>query len=158
MATAGTRWTHSSNTLPLHTPPNVETPVLLMHGEADHRCPIEQSEQYFVTLKRLGKEVEFVPVPGQLPRFRQDWSPQTQGGISFATARLDEQAHPGYRVACYYQCLDFSSTDAILRSYSTVNQTSSRAWNLWGHQSCTKVYPDSDSRRRTKVAPLPALE
>ena len=35
-----------------------------MHGEADVRCPIEQSEQYFVTLKRLGKEVEFVRFPG----------------------------------------------------------------------------------------------
>jgi len=43
---------------------NVETPVLLLHGEADYRCPIEQSEQYFVALKRLGKEVEFVRFPG----------------------------------------------------------------------------------------------
>ena len=42
----------------------VETPVLLLHGEADHRCPIEQSEQYFVSLRRLGKEVEFVRFPG----------------------------------------------------------------------------------------------
>ena len=43
---------------------DVQTPVLLLHGEADHRCPIEQSEQYFVTLKRLGKEVEFVRFQG----------------------------------------------------------------------------------------------
>ena len=43
---------------------DVQTPVLLLHGEADHRCPIEQSEQYFVTLQRLGKEVEFVRFPG----------------------------------------------------------------------------------------------
>lgn len=42
----------------------IETPVLLLHGEADLRCPIEQSEQYFVTLKRLGKTVEFVRFPG----------------------------------------------------------------------------------------------
>ena len=49
---------------PLTYAPNVETPVLLLHGEADHRCPIEQSEQYFVTLKRLGKEVELVRFPG----------------------------------------------------------------------------------------------
>ena len=48
---------------PLTYAPNVETPVLLMHGEADHRCPIEQSEQYFVTLKRMGKEVELVRFP-----------------------------------------------------------------------------------------------
>ena len=49
---------------PLTYAANVETPVLLLHGEADVRCPIEQSEQYFVALKRLGKEVEFVRFPG----------------------------------------------------------------------------------------------
>jgi dipeptidyl aminopeptidase/acylaminoacyl peptidase len=48
---------------PLTYAPDVETPVLLLHGEADVRCPIEQSEQYFVTLKRLGKQVEFVRFP-----------------------------------------------------------------------------------------------
>ena len=66
---------------PLTYAPNVETPALLMHGEADHRCPIEQSEQYFVTLKRLGKEVEFVRFPGSShgfvrtghPRLREEY-------------------------------------------------------------------------------------
>jgi dipeptidyl aminopeptidase/acylaminoacyl peptidase len=48
---------------PLTYVANVETPVLLLHGEADARCPIEQSEQYFVALKRLGKRVEFVRFP-----------------------------------------------------------------------------------------------
>jgi len=42
---------------------NVKTPVLLLHGEADLRCPIGQSEQFFVALKRLGKEVEMVRFP-----------------------------------------------------------------------------------------------
>ena len=41
----------------------VNTPVLLLHGEADARCPVAQSEEYFVVLKRLGKEVEFVRFP-----------------------------------------------------------------------------------------------
>ena len=49
---------------PLTYAANVETPVLLLHGEDDLRCPIEQSEQYFVALKRLDKEVEFVRFPG----------------------------------------------------------------------------------------------
>lgn len=48
---------------PLSYVDQVETPVLLLHGEADNRCPIEQSEQYFVALKRLGKEAEFVRFP-----------------------------------------------------------------------------------------------
>jgi dipeptidyl aminopeptidase/acylaminoacyl peptidase len=42
---------------------NVNAPVLLLHGEADARCPVAQSEEYFVVLKRLGKEVEFVRFP-----------------------------------------------------------------------------------------------
>ena len=42
---------------------NVTAPVLLLHGEADARCPIGQSEEYFVVLKRLGKEVELVRFP-----------------------------------------------------------------------------------------------
>jgi len=49
---------------PLTYVENVETPVLLLHGEEDYRCPIEQSEQYFTALKRLDKEVEFVRFPG----------------------------------------------------------------------------------------------
>ena len=50
---------------------NVQTPVLLLHGEDDLRCPIEQSEQYFVALKRLGKTVEFVRFPNSTHRFRK---------------------------------------------------------------------------------------
>ena len=48
---------------PLTYASNVTTPVLLMHGEADYRVAIEQGEQFFVTLKRLGKEIEFVRFP-----------------------------------------------------------------------------------------------
>jgi dipeptidyl aminopeptidase/acylaminoacyl peptidase len=49
---------------PLSYVRSVNTPVLLLHGEDDTRVPIEQSEQYFVALKRHGKEVEFVRLPG----------------------------------------------------------------------------------------------
>ncbi len=48
---------------PLTYAGNVETPVLLVHGEDDYRVPIEQSEQYFVALTRAGKTVEFVRLP-----------------------------------------------------------------------------------------------
>lgn len=61
---------------PLTYAPNVQTPVLLLHGEADVRCPIEQSEQYFVTLKRLGKEVEFVRFPGCSHLFLRNGHPK----------------------------------------------------------------------------------
>jgi dipeptidyl aminopeptidase/acylaminoacyl peptidase len=62
----GTRWEAFAKAVersPLTYAPAVQTPVLLLHGEADFRCPIEQADQYFVALKRHGKEVEFVRFP-----------------------------------------------------------------------------------------------
>jgi acylaminoacyl-peptidase len=44
---------------------NVKTPLLILHSEADHRCPIEQGEQLFIALKKLGKTVEFVRFPDE---------------------------------------------------------------------------------------------
>jgi dipeptidyl aminopeptidase/acylaminoacyl peptidase len=40
------------------------TPTLIVHGEADDRCPIGQGEQMFVALSRAGCEVEFARYPG----------------------------------------------------------------------------------------------
>jgi acylaminoacyl-peptidase len=40
------------------------TPTLIVHGEADERCPIGQGEQMFVALKKADCEVEFVRYPG----------------------------------------------------------------------------------------------
>ncbi|MFW6174985.1 MAG: prolyl oligopeptidase family serine peptidase, partial [Chloroflexota bacterium] len=41
----------------------IETPLLLMHGEADVRVPIGQSEEMYVSLKRARKPVKFVRFP-----------------------------------------------------------------------------------------------
>lgn len=49
---------------PLKYAENVETPLLIVHGELDYRCPIEQAEQLFIALKHLGKDVKFVRFPG----------------------------------------------------------------------------------------------
>ena len=64
---------------------NVNTPVLLLHGEDDARCPIAQSEEYFTVLKRLDKVVEFVRFPGCThafprlghPRMREEYMART---------------------------------------------------------------------------------
>ncbi|HLR01790.1 MAG TPA: S9 family peptidase [Virgibacillus sp.] len=48
---------------PLKYAENVQTPLLILHGEQDLRCPVEQGEQLFITLKHLGKNVEFVRFP-----------------------------------------------------------------------------------------------
>ncbi|HUQ41901.1 MAG TPA: S9 family peptidase [Candidatus Limnocylindrales bacterium] len=43
----------------------VTTPTLILHGEADERCPIGQGEQYFAALLACGRvPVEFVRYPG----------------------------------------------------------------------------------------------
>jgi len=42
-----------------------KTPTLVIHSEQDHRCPIEQGEQTFVALKRLGVPTELVRFPGE---------------------------------------------------------------------------------------------
>ncbi len=43
----------------------IETPLLIVHSEQDLRCPIEQAEQMFASLKYLGREVKFVRIPGE---------------------------------------------------------------------------------------------
>lgn len=54
-------WHHS----PLRLAANMETPLLIMHGERDYRCPIEQAEQLYMTLKHRGKApVSFIRFPG----------------------------------------------------------------------------------------------
>jgi len=42
-----------------------KTPTLLVQGEADWRCPPEQSEQFYTTLKVNGCTVEMLRLPGQ---------------------------------------------------------------------------------------------
>jgi dipeptidyl aminopeptidase/acylaminoacyl peptidase len=41
----------------------ITTPLLIVHAEDDLRCPIEQAEQLFVALKKLGREVCLVRFP-----------------------------------------------------------------------------------------------
>ncbi|MGG1238440.1 S9 family peptidase [Bacillus sonorensis] len=48
---------------PLKYADRVETPLLILHGERDDRCPIEQAEQLFTALKKMGKKVKLVRFP-----------------------------------------------------------------------------------------------
>jgi dipeptidyl aminopeptidase/acylaminoacyl peptidase len=41
----------------------IRTPLLIIHSEQDLRCPIEQAEQLFVSLKKLRRKVEMVRFP-----------------------------------------------------------------------------------------------
>jgi dipeptidyl aminopeptidase/acylaminoacyl peptidase len=48
---------------PVRFAENVTTPLLITHGENDLRVPIAQAEQYFRTLKQLGRTTEFLRYP-----------------------------------------------------------------------------------------------
>lgn len=50
---------------PFKYAPNVKTPTLFIHGDADARTPIDQPEQMFRALKRYGIDTEFVLYPGE---------------------------------------------------------------------------------------------
>ena len=62
---------------PIRYAPSVNTPILIIHSEQDYRCPMEQAEQWYVALKRLGKTVEFVRFQGEsheLSRSGKPWN------------------------------------------------------------------------------------
>lgn len=48
---------------PLQYASDIRTPLLILHGEEDRRCPIGQAEQLYAALRRLEKTVAFVRFP-----------------------------------------------------------------------------------------------
>ncbi len=59
---------------PMRAAPQIDVPLLVEHSERDYRCPIDQGEQLFTLLRRLGKtQVEFV-------RFTGDGHELSRGG------------------------------------------------------------------------------
>jgi dipeptidyl aminopeptidase/acylaminoacyl peptidase len=61
---------------PLAYAPDVQTPLLLIHPENDLRCPISESEQFYVALRRLGKAAELVRFPGGSHGLSRGGAPQ----------------------------------------------------------------------------------
>ena len=51
------------NCSPITYAENVTTPLLIVHSDEDHRCPIEQAEQMFTRLRLLGRTVEMLRFP-----------------------------------------------------------------------------------------------
>ena len=66
---------------------NATTPTLVIEGEEDHRCPMNQAEQLFVLLKKAGAEAEFARYPAGshmffafgIPEHRADFLRRTLG-------------------------------------------------------------------------------
>ena len=44
---------------------DMHTPLLIVHSDEDHRCPLEQAEQLFAVLRWMGREVELVIFEGE---------------------------------------------------------------------------------------------
>ncbi|MDX6342595.1 MAG: hypothetical protein QOH87_2733, partial [Trebonia sp.] len=54
---------------------DVRTPTLLLHGDADMRCPVGQAEQWHVALRELGVDTQLVRYPGASHLFILDGMP-----------------------------------------------------------------------------------
>ncbi|MET3698837.1 dipeptidyl aminopeptidase/acylaminoacyl peptidase [Bacillus oleivorans] len=50
---------------PIRYANKVKTPTIILHSEADYRCPIEQGEQWYIALRRRGVPVKLVRFPDE---------------------------------------------------------------------------------------------
>jgi dipeptidyl aminopeptidase/acylaminoacyl peptidase len=55
---------------------NCKTPTLVLHSEKDFRCPIEQGEQFYIALKKLGVPTEFVRFPDETHELSRSGKPK----------------------------------------------------------------------------------
>ncbi|WP_051239657.1 S9 family peptidase [Pontibacillus halophilus] len=96
-------WEHS----PIRLTPQMDTPLRILHGEQDYRCPIEQGEQLYVALKQQGKDVSFVRFPN-------------------ADHNLSRTGHPSLRMERLHYLVDWFETyryeEAKQHEETTVNR------------------------------------
>ncbi len=64
------------DTSPLKYAPQVKTPTMILHGEADARVPLEQGEEFFRALKHFGVPAELVVFPRASHGFRAGGDPK----------------------------------------------------------------------------------
>ncbi len=55
---------------------NCKTPTLILHSEKDLRCPIEQGEQFYISLKKLGVPTELVRFPDETHELSRSGKPK----------------------------------------------------------------------------------
>jgi dipeptidyl aminopeptidase/acylaminoacyl peptidase len=60
---------------PLRHVATVRTPLLMLQGEADLRCPPADNEQFFIALRNLGRQVEYVLYPESFHTFSSNGRP-----------------------------------------------------------------------------------
>lgn len=80
---------------PVRFAARVKTPVLILHGEADHRVPLAQGEEWFRALKRFGVPAELVIFPRGNHGFRTTGEPkQVVEALNMQLAWLDRYLKP----------------------------------------------------------------
>ena len=87
----GTAWEHFERyweLSPLKYVGNVTAPCLIIHSENDHRCPMEQAEQWFTALLKRG-------IPTELVRFQNE------------SHGLSRNGKPAHRVERLQRTLDW---------------------------------------------------
>jgi dipeptidyl aminopeptidase/acylaminoacyl peptidase len=60
---------------PIRVAADITTPMLLIHSENDFRCPINQAEELWVTLRLLKRDVTFYRFPGENHELSRTGSP-----------------------------------------------------------------------------------
>lgn len=60
---------------PVRFASEIDIPMLIIHSEDDIRCPVSQAEELFITLRWLGKPVEFWRFPGEDHELSRSGSP-----------------------------------------------------------------------------------
>nr|WP_239540950.1 S9 family peptidase [Pullulanibacillus pueri] len=63
---------------PIRHARNVTTPTCIIHSEEDLRCPIEQAEQWYVALRRLGVDTRFVRFKGENHELSRSGKPKNR--------------------------------------------------------------------------------
>ncbi|WP_035323441.1 S9 family peptidase [Peribacillus kribbensis] len=67
-------WNHS----PLKYVSNVNTPLLLLHGEKDYRCPVQQAEEFYTALRRQKKEAVLISYENENHEVTRSGSPASR--------------------------------------------------------------------------------
>jgi dipeptidyl aminopeptidase/acylaminoacyl peptidase len=74
-------WDHEQRLLelsPLRYAKHVRTPIMITHSDQDHRCPLEQAEQWYVALRRLGVETALLLFHGENHELSRSGKPRNR--------------------------------------------------------------------------------
>ncbi|TLS38774.1 S9 family peptidase [Pseudalkalibacillus caeni] len=63
---------------PIRYAKNVKTPTNIIHSEEDLRCPMEQAEQWYIALKRLGVDTRLIRFKGENHNLSRSGKPKNR--------------------------------------------------------------------------------